>query len=43
MGRFKRPLETMLPRYHATRQAAIDRRLAAFDSNATDMAEYDNY
>lgn len=43
MGRFKRSLEALYPRYQEVRRAAIAERVAFFDLGTTDMAEYDCY
>lgn len=43
MGRFRRPLESLYPRYRQRQSEMVAERLAAFDLGTTDMAEYDNY
>ncbi len=43
MGRFKRPLEVLLPKYKNFKMEDSENRLMAYELGATDMAEHDAY
>lgn len=43
MGRFKRPLDALLPKYRLFKMEDNENRLMAYELGATDMAEHDAY
>lgn len=43
MGRFKRPLDLLLPKYRRFKASDNEDRIISFNLGATDMAENDSY